>query len=236
MEIPIDWPAQIGKDLIAAASCGDGDSMVARDISHNFGVTPKKNKICPICNQKLGFTSNKVTCKYCGTAYHEECLARAAISISGKSAILLYPNQHDRIINRAKQARIDKLSIRDTRQFNENRDKVMMMPDNEALAEYKEKLCPQCAVEVRKIAPHVAKNLETAQRFDDAAMVFDDLGMYEDAGRMRGILSKPQSPVERERVEKEKIVERQIVKIKCRYCGALNDDIRRTCESCGANL
>jgi len=37
-------------------------------------------------------------------------------------------------------------------------------------------------------------------------------------------------------VEREKVIERQVVRIKCRYCGALNDDIRRTCESCGANL
>jgi len=37
-------------------------------------------------------------------------------------------------------------------------------------------------------------------------------------------------------VEKETIIERQIIKVKCRYCGALNDQMRRTCESCGANL
>jgi hypothetical protein len=34
----------------------------------------------------------------------------------------------------------------------------------------------------------------------------------------------------------EKIIERQIVKVKCRYCGTLNNDGNCTCESCGARL
>lgn|GEM_PF-4800418 len=53
-------------------------------------------------------------------------------------------------------------------------------------------------------------------------------------------MGRAQGPVrphsEGGRVEREKVIERQVVRIKCRYCGALNDDIRRTCESCGANL
>jgi len=34
----------------------------------------------------------------------------------------------------------------------------------------------------------------------------------------------------------EKIIERQIVKVKCRYCGTLNNDGNSSCESCGARL
>ena len=32
------------------------------------------------------------------------------------------------------------------------------------------------------------------------------------------------------------VVEREIVKIKCRYCGALNDENAKACVSCGASL
>jgi len=32
------------------------------------------------------------------------------------------------------------------------------------------------------------------------------------------------------------VVEREVVKIKCRYCGALNDETARACVSCGASL
>ena len=32
------------------------------------------------------------------------------------------------------------------------------------------------------------------------------------------------------------VVEREVVKIKCRYCGALNDETVKACVSCGANL
>lgn len=34
----------------------------------------------------------------------------------------------------------------------------------------------------------------------------------------------------------EKIIERQIVKVRCRYCGTLNNDGNSSCESCGARL
>ena len=32
------------------------------------------------------------------------------------------------------------------------------------------------------------------------------------------------------------VVEREVVKIKCRYCGALNDETAKACVSCGADL
>lgn len=32
------------------------------------------------------------------------------------------------------------------------------------------------------------------------------------------------------------VVEREVVKIRCRYCGTLNDETSKACSSCGANL
>lgn len=200
------------------------------------GAPPKKNKVCPICDGKLGFGSNKTICPFCGTTYHRECLEGKATRISGRSAMLLFPNMHDSIIYRARHDKIGRLPAGDPRLYRQEQSKVMAMPEDEVLQDYKEKLCSSCAEEVRKTALQVGKNLELAHRYEDAAAIYDDLGMFEDSGRMREILSAPKSPVERERIEREKIVERQIVKVKCRYCGALNDHVRRTCESCGANL
>lgn len=41
---------------------------------------------------------------------------------------------------------------------------------------------------------------------------------------------------EKNHVDRERIIERQIVKVRCRYCGALNNDGHLRCESCGALL
>jgi hypothetical protein len=32
------------------------------------------------------------------------------------------------------------------------------------------------------------------------------------------------------------VIEREVVKVKCRYCGTLNDETSRVCTSCGATL
>ncbi len=200
------------------------------------GVPSKKNKLCPTCNQKFGLASNKVTCPYCGTCYHEPCLDGQATRISGRAAVLLFPMQHDKILLRAKGFKEAKLPWGDIRLAKEGQAKIAAMPEAELLQDFKDKICPLCSEVMRSMAPQTCRNLELAHRYEDAAIVYDDLGLFEDAGRIRAILSKPSAPVERERVEREKIVERQIVKVKCRFCGALNDDVRRTCESCGANL
>jgi Prokaryotic RING finger family 1 len=200
------------------------------------GAPSKKNKICPTCSQKISHFSNNQTCPYCGTVYHKECLDSRATRISGKAAVLLFPMQHDKILLRARMFKEQHLPSSDQRVYNEGRAKIATLSESELLQDFKDKVCPLCAEIMMGMAPRTGKNLELARRFEDASIIYDDLGMFEDAGRIRGLMSKPSAPVERERVEKEKIVERQIVKVKCRFCGALNDDVRRTCESCGANL
>ena len=200
------------------------------------GVPSQKNKVCPTCNQKISRFSTNITCPYCGTVYHGQCFEARATRISGRSAVLLFPMQHDKILLRARMSKERHLPSMDQRAYNEGRTKIATMSENELLQDFKDKLCPQCAEVMMSMAPRTGKNLELGHRYEEAALIYDDLGMYEDAGRVRGILNKPASPIERERVEREKIVERQIVKVKCRFCGALNDDIRRTCESCGATL
>ena len=150
--------------------------------------------------------------------------------------MLLFPMQHDKIILRARMFKEEHLPPGDQRIYREGQAKIATMAESELLQDFKDKVCPLCAEIMMSMAPKTGKNLELAHRYEDAAMIYDDLAMFEDAGRIRSLLSKPSAPLERERVEREKIVERQIVKVKCRFCGALNDDVRRTCESCGATL
>ena len=47
--------------------------------------------------------------------------------------------------------------------------------------------------------------------------------------------SQPSGLAQEERVVKEKIIIKEIVKIKCPYCGALYNQIRDTCPHCGAS-
>jgi hypothetical protein len=208
--------------------------MIAQ--SQPMGVPSKKNKTCPTCSQKIGFTSQHETCPYCGTVYHTPCLDRQAARVSGRAAVLIFPMQHDKILLRARTFKQNRLPFRDQRVYHEGLAKIAAMPESEVLQDYKDKVCPMCAEVMMGMAPKVGKNLELAHRYEEAAIIYDDLGMFEDAGRIRGMIRKPSAPVERERVEREKIIERQIVKVKCRFCGALNDDVRRNCESCGATL
>lgn len=47
----------------------------------------------------------------------------------------------------------------------------------------------------------------------------------------------PSQPIPNNVTHRETIIERQVVvKVRCRYCGTLNNDGNPKCESCGANL
>jgi ribosomal protein L40E len=70
----------------------------------------------------------------------------------------------------------------------------------------------------------VAKNLELARRFEESARQYEDLGLWADAGRVRALAI---------RVPTQTIREREIVLVKCRYCGSLNPQGYLKCTSCG---
>lgn len=140
---------------------------------------------CTICGQKIGFGANKTKCEFCGVIFHRECFQNYGLRLSGTSLTLMFPNQHDKIVGRARQSRIQNLSATNPTQRATNHDMIMMMPEKELLGDYKETCCPFCSNAIKSQAPAMAKNLEVAERFDDAIKIFDELGMYEDAGRVR---------------------------------------------------
>jgi ribosomal protein L40E len=67
-------------------------------------------------------------------------------------------------------------------------------------------------------------------------------------GQIRENLARVQSPppqdsmagrppqVQVPQAEGQTVIEREVVKIKCTYCGALNDETATACSSCGAKL
>jgi DNA-directed RNA polymerase subunit RPC12/RpoP len=140
---------------------------------------------CPVCGQKIGFGAVKAKCEFCGMIFHKDCFQFNASRLSGTTATLLFPNQHDVIVKRARDSRIQNLSAADPRQRATNHDMIMMIPEAEILKDHKEMCCVFCSNKVKAVAPQLAKNLEIAERFDDAVKIFDELGMYEDAGRVR---------------------------------------------------
>lgn len=73
----------------------------------------------------------------------------------------------------------------------------------------------------------VAKNLEKARRFEESARQFEGLGLWAEAGRVRALAT--QVPV-------QTIREREIVLVKCRYCGSLSPQGILKCSSCGGHL
>jgi hypothetical protein len=84
-----------------------------------------------------------------------------------------------------------------------------------------------------------AQNLETAGRFEEAALAYERLGMLADAGRARsskrtirinGTVGTGQTSVIR---EKETIV-KEVVMIPCKYCGGLMNQTSESCPNCGA--
>ena len=68
-----------------------------------------------------------------------------------------------------------------------------------------------------------ANHLEMAGRHEEAARQYEDLGLWSEAGRVRS---------KRNQVTRE----REIVLIKCSYCGSLNPQGTLKCSSCGGRI
>lgn len=87
-----------------------------------------------------------------------------------------------------------------------------------------------------------ARGYETAARYDEAAQLYEELEMWQDAGRARSLATaakKAQAPppAPPPQVVKEKETVKEIIRtIKCKYCGKWIDITETTCPSCGGNL
>lgn len=68
-----------------------------------------------------------------------------------------------------------------------------------------------------------ASNYEMAGRFEEAAKQYEDIGLWSEAGRVRS---------KRNQVVRE----REVILIKCSYCGSLNPQGTLKCSSCGGRV
>jgi rubrerythrin len=77
-----------------------------------------------------------------------------------------------------------------------------------------------------------AKNFERAERYDDAAKLYDSLQMWDKAGECR---RTAKTNYDEKIISKEIIKEKQIiVKIRCPYCKNLYEEAYDKCPHCGA--
>jgi ribosomal protein L40E len=63
-----------------------------------------------------------------------------------------------------------------------------------------------------------------------------DEGATQLTPKFQAPIDKAGSQIVSQVIEREKVIEREIVKVKCRYCGALNNQTAQKCSSCGAVL
>ena len=80
-------------------------------------------------------------------------------------------------------------------------------------------------------------------RFGGEPLVLGDLPnneAQEAYGLIRENLTRSQAPMTQNIVAPSpaptEVVEKEVVKVRCRYCGTLNDETSRICSSCGATL
>jgi len=134
-------------------------------------------KICPECNKKLNSAWVPArTCTFCGTDFHSKCFSNGSLSVSTKSAIALYPNKRKDVIN---VVLFKKLAHTWTP------GRVQSMPEEELIKGTTQEFCKFCVSKVREMAPKVGRDLEKAARYEDAGDLFEEFGLFEEAGAAR---------------------------------------------------
>jgi hypothetical protein len=88
--------------------------------------------------------------------------------------------------------------------------------------------------------PLVLENLPNSDAQRAYGLIRENLSRYQ-APFAQGVMGAPsyqQSPPAQPPPAggQTAVVEREVVKIKCRYCGTLNDETAKACVSCGATL
>ena len=198
-------------------------------------------KICPECNKKLNIAWVPArTCTFCGTAFHSKCFSNGSLSVSTKSAIALYPNKRKDIVNLVRGSKLAQawtpMGIRS----------AQTMPEEELIKGTTQELCKFCAPRVREIAPKVGRDLEKAARYEDAGDLFEEFGLFEEAGAARKKMNK--QVVTNITIDINQLLEKlksggMVSAYKCPNCGAsikISGDTTTTqlskCEFCGTVL
>lgn len=195
-------------------------------------------KTCPECNKKLysGWIPTR-TCVLCGTAFHSKCYSNGSLSVSSKSAISLFPNKRKDIINVER-------SHKYAHTYTPGR--VRSMSDDEVIKDTTQEFCKFCAPKTREMAPKVGRDLEKAARYEDAGDLFEEFGLFEEAGVARKKAGK--QVVTNITIDINQLLEKMksggmVSAYKCPNCGAsikISGETTTTqlskCEFCGTVL
>ena len=87
--------------------------------------------------------------------------------------------------------------------------------------------------------PLALENLPNADAQTAYGLIRESLTRYQSPlvqNRINAPVYQQSPPPQVPPVAAPTVIEREVVKIKCRFCGALNDETSKACVSCGANL
>jgi hypothetical protein len=148
-------------------------------------TAPARKKICPGCSEKIGLRYPRTICLGCGTLFHSKCYMEGSITVSSEAGILLFPNARKGIVEGVINMKLQGMRAVDDNQRNENRNKLLLIPEDELIRGTKNTFCRFCVPKIRIMVPKLAKDFEKAGRHEDAARLLEEFGMIEAAGTMR---------------------------------------------------
>ena len=146
---------------------------------------PPRKRTCPTCNEKIGLRYPRTSCMGCGTLFHSKCFPPGSITVSSPTAILLFPGAKQAIVDSVINAKLSGMRAVDDNQRNENRNKLMLIPEEDLLKGTKQTFCRFCVPKIKDMVPKMAKDLEKAGRHEDAGKLFEEFGMIDAAGAVR---------------------------------------------------
>lgn len=173
---PPDFEPQPQANIMAPAP--------AQPMQVDTSVPPRK-RICPGCNEKIGMRYARTSCLSCGNLYHLKCFTQGGISCSSRTAITLFPNMRKHFVDSAVEQKVKQMRSANDAQSIENRNRVLMMPEDELIQGTTQTFCRLCIPKIKSMVPNVAKDLERAGRHEDAGKLFEEFGMIEAAGSVR---------------------------------------------------
>ncbi len=207
---PASKHGEIGRALSSGAECHDEDSkMNGQDYDPppppdyepgpqgNIAVpsatvhvqsdlnAPPRKRTCPGCSEKIGLRYARTACLGCGTIYHSKCYMQGSITFSSRTATLLFPNARKAIIDSIVNAKLQQMRAVDDAQRNDNRNKLLLIPEDELIQGTNQTFCRLCVPKIRDMVPKVAKDLEKAGRHEDAGRLYEEFGMIDAAGAVR---------------------------------------------------
>jgi uncharacterized protein (UPF0212 family) len=222
----MEQPSQMTGPVLPAYAPGNATSQAV------------DKKICPECNKKLNSAWIPAkTCIFCRTTFHSKCFSTGSLSVSTKSAIALYPNKRKDIVNVVLGSKLA---------HTWTPGRVQSMPEEELIKGTTQEFCKFCIPKVREMAPKVGRDLEKAARYEDAGDLFEEFGLFEEAGVARKKASK--QVVTNITIDINQLLEKlksggMVSVYKCPNCGAsikISGDTTTTqlskCEFCGTVL